>query len=81
MLDAIIPEDWTHMLYMAAETVRDRTAFEFREFQFTWMACAAILLVMGYLMGMDGITIRICQQQCHHHPHGPLICRADVDHI
>lgn len=44
MLDAIIPDAWTHMLYMAAETVRDRTVFELREFQPTWMACALLFV-------------------------------------
>lgn len=40
MFDAIIPDAWTHMLYIAAETVRDRTVLELREFQPTWIACA-----------------------------------------
>lgn len=28
------------MLYMAADTVRERTVFEFLEFQATWIGCA-----------------------------------------
>lgn len=35
-----MPDDWTHMLYTAAETVRERTVFELREFQPTWIGCA-----------------------------------------
>jgi hypothetical protein len=38
MFEAMIPEAWTHMLYMAAETVRRRTALELREFQLTCIA-------------------------------------------
>ena len=29
----MIPAAWQNMLYMAADTVRERTVFEFREFQ------------------------------------------------
>lgn len=35
MFEAIIDEACTAMLYMAAETVRDRTVLELREFQAT----------------------------------------------
>ena len=40
-LDAMIPEAWTNMLYKAADTVRERTALEFREFHATWIGCAS----------------------------------------
>lgn len=46
MFEAIIDEACTAMLYMAAETVRDRTVLEFREFQPTWIACALELISM-----------------------------------
>jgi len=41
MLDAMMPEACTNMLYSAAETVRERTALELREFQATWIGWAA----------------------------------------
>jgi hypothetical protein len=38
MLDAMIPDACTHMLYIAADTVLERTVFELREHQLTWIA-------------------------------------------
>jgi hypothetical protein len=40
ILEAIMPPACTNMLYNAAETVRERTAFELREFQATWIGWA-----------------------------------------
>ncbi len=40
MFAAIMPDVCTHMLYRAAETVRERTVLEFREFQPTWIGWA-----------------------------------------
>lgn len=40
MFDAMMPDACTHMLYAAAETVRERTVLELREFQPTWIGCA-----------------------------------------
>lgn len=39
----MIPEACTHILYMAADTVRERTVFEFLEFHATWIGCAVAI--------------------------------------
>lgn len=54
-----MPLAWTNMLYIAADTVRDRTVLEMREFQATWIGWAEKMSVRllspsglnSYLMG------------------------------
>jgi hypothetical protein len=43
-LEAITVEAWTNILYNAAETVRDLTVLELREFHATWIECAVFCI-------------------------------------
>ena len=55
MLDITIPPACTNMLYDAADTVRDRTAFEFLLFHPTCIACA-IASISIWISDRDGCT-------------------------
>lgn len=50
----MIPLAWTNMLYIAADTVRERTVLEMREFQATWIGWAEGTLVG--LLGPSGLN-------------------------
>lgn len=42
------------MLYMAADTVRERTVFEFLEFQATWIGCAVAIILVPNFVNPEG---------------------------
>jgi hypothetical protein len=80
MFDAMIPEAWTNMLYKAAETVRERTALELREFQATWIGWAVYVSIMGWMKGRYG-TGWIGEEKRHNSPGLPFIDLGDIDNI
>jgi hypothetical protein len=64
---------WTHMLYIAAPTVRLRTVLELRDAQPTWIGCAGDLVSDAAQAPNDGsLTVGIPKEESHDCPHGPL---------
>lgn len=75
------------MLYIAADTVRERTVFEFLEFHATWIGCAVVIdfLVPNFVNPKgcvrSELTVRKRQKQCHDNPCHPSIDGININRI
>jgi len=79
----MIPDVCTHMLYKAADTVRERTVLELRLFQPTWIGCAneETSASSRYRNRDWGLTAWIRKKNRHSKPCQPLINLINIDEV